>query len=305
MARVPLLSDADAWAALPEAEGETGWPLPAWALALAGTLPRTTAAMLEVEYVQRVRSPLHPKLRAQVRWVAARANRCSCGERYALDDLRRAGGEADLEPLRGDWKNLSEPHRLALEFADKLTRHAYRITDEEVAALRAHHGDANVVALVQCVAYANYQDRLVLSLGLGVEEGGPRRPAEVRFRKPYQGGKAVPPRRPPADAPAVSATTAEPLRLNFNAARAATEAQKERSPRIPVPSPEEVRRRLPPGAPERFLRINWSRVCVGYQPELALAWSNGLRTFEEEAKQDRVFEESLFWIVTQALQCHY
>src|SRR5437764_803103 len=143
-ARVPLLSDADAWAALPDSEGPKG-PLPAWARALAGVLPRTTAATLEADSVQRARSPLDPKL------------------------------------------------------------------------------------------------------------------------------PAAPPRRPPATDAAGRAEDASPI-LDFEAVRAALEAQKARAPRIPVPSPEEVRRRLPPGAPERFLRINWSRVCVGYQPELALAW---------------------------------
>ena len=44
---------------------------------------------------------------------------------------------------------------------------------------------------------------------------------------------------------------------------------------------------------------------MGYQPELALAWGNCLRTFADEAKQDRVFEESLFWVITRELECFY
>ena len=31
----------------------------------------------------------------------------------------------------------------------------------------------------------------------------------------------------------------------------------------------------------------------------------GTRSFGEEAKQDRVFEESLFWVVTRSLACFY
>src|SRR5262245_14948506 len=71
--RVPLLSDAEAWRRLPEATEGAGKPLPAWARALAGALPRTTAAVLELDYLQRARSPLGPALRAKMRWVAARA----------------------------------------------------------------------------------------------------------------------------------------------------------------------------------------------------------------------------------------
>src|SRR5262249_13303442 len=159
-ARVPLLSDAEAWAALPDAEGPRG-PLPAWARALAGVLPRTTAATLEADSVQRACSPLDPKLRAAVRWTAARAHRSPYGEAHALAALRRAGAsDAEAAALRGGGRELPEADRLALEFARRLTLEADRVTDEEVAVLRKHHGDANAVALVQCVAYANFQDRL-------------------------------------------------------------------------------------------------------------------------------------------------
>jgi hypothetical protein len=46
-ARVPLLSDEDAWKRLPAVVSGGGQRLPSWARAFAGSLPRTTAAMLE------------------------------------------------------------------------------------------------------------------------------------------------------------------------------------------------------------------------------------------------------------------
>jgi alkylhydroperoxidase family enzyme len=304
-----LLSDADTWSHLPETDGAKAGRLPSWARALAGALPRTTAATLEVDYAQRARSPLDPKLRAAVRWAAAHATGSAYGEAYALADLRRAGADdAEAAALQGDWARFPAAWRLALEFALKLTLHAYRVRDEEVAALREHHGDADTVALVQCVAYANFLDRLVLSLGLPVEDGGPLRSLAVRFRKPYQGA-ATPPRRPPAGRPGVTTargSDANSPRIDADALRAATAAQKERASRIRVPSVEEVRRRLPPTfAADWTLRINWSRVCFGYQPELALAWTNARATFEDEARLDPVFEESVFLVVTSALQCYY
>jgi hypothetical protein len=74
-----------------------------------------------------------------------------------------------------------------------------------------------------------------------------------------------------------------------------------------VPAWDDVKKRLPEGypAPEHPVRIRWSLVCMGYQPELAAGWSACTRAFAEEAKQDRVFEESLFWVVTRSLQCFY
>ena len=53
------------------------------------------------------------------------------------------------------------------------------------------------------------------------------------------------------------------------------------------------------------LKIRWSLVCVGHSPELAYAWLGTMRTFGEESKQDRVFEELLFWVVTRSLRCFY
>ena len=61
----------------------------------------------------------------------------------------------------------------------------------------------------------------------------------------------------------------------------------------------------PRARPKAPIRIKWSLVCVGYQPRLALAWSACMRSFGEEAKQDRVFEESLFWVVTRTIHCFY
>src|SRR5688572_13230112 len=90
-ARVPLLSSEEAWKRLPPAEHGAGQPLPAWARALAHALPRTTAGMLELDYVYRARNPLDPRLAGKMRWVAAAANRCAYTKAYAAADLRRAG----------------------------------------------------------------------------------------------------------------------------------------------------------------------------------------------------------------------
>jgi len=308
---VPLLADALAATgatAIVDLCSGGGGPLPAWARALAGALPRTTAAMLELDYLHRAKSPLDAKLRGRMRWTAAHANGCAYAEAYAAADLRRAGAsEADLRALAGDQADLPEATRAALAFARKLTTAAHTVTDEEVARLRELYGDKQVVAMVLLLAYANFQDRLLLTLGLPVEDGGPLEPLDVHF--PASATADVPPRRPPTGRP-----PSEPLRLadpdwaarDFGQLRQAMATQRARPPRIPVPSWDEVRANLPPGYPAgRPLRIRWSLVCLGYQPELASAWSACTRAFGQEARQDRVFEESLFWVVTRSLNCFY
>src|SRR5205085_2738122 len=116
--------------------------------------------MLELDYVQRAKSPLEPKLRAKMRWVAAQINGSAYGQAYALADLRRAGAsEEEVRLLQGDPTQWPATERDALVFARKLTKEAYKVLDEEVVALRQKYGDANVVAMVQLLAYANFQDR--------------------------------------------------------------------------------------------------------------------------------------------------
>src|SRR5262245_26987230 len=195
--RLPSLSDEETWKLLPATGKDAGKPLPAWAKVLARPLPATTAAMLRLDYLHRAASPLDPKLRGKMRWVAARTNGCAYGEAYALADLRRAGAtEAELKALAGDPSGWPEPERDALRFARRLTRSAYLVRDAEVAALVKRHGEKQVVAMVLLLAYANFQDRLLLTLGLEVEPDGPLPPLDVR---PSPEGKTpVPPRRVPS-----------------------------------------------------------------------------------------------------------
>lgn len=310
-AYVPLPSSDEAWRSLPKARTGSGQPLPAWARALARSLPRTTAAMLDLDRIHRTRSPLGPILRGKMRWVAARANRCAYAMAYAEADLRRAGlDEAGFRSLRGDLAGLPPAERQALAFARRMTENAAEVTDAEVAGLIAAYGEAKVVAMVLLLAHANFQDRLLLALGVSVEPGGPMPPPEIRFDP-----KADPPPVPPRARPEGRPIPTEPERIDdpiwlsmeFADLKGRLEGQKARAGRIRVPSWEEVLAAMPTDVPkpEKPVRIRWSLVTMGYQPELASAWSACTRAFGQEAKQDRVFEESLFWIVTRTIHCFY
>jgi len=165
------------------------------------------------------------------------------------------------------------------------------------------------VALVQLLAHANFQDRLLLALGMKREINGPLPPLAVRFRKPFTGFAAAPLRQLPKDAPRTSGKERIDdgawTKLDFDYLQKQVRGQQDRQPRIAVPPFDMVRQYLPTFPKDKELKIKWSLVCVGYQPELASGWSQCTRSFGTEAKQDRVFEESLFWVVTRSLQCFY
>jgi hypothetical protein len=322
---VEVLSDDQAWSRLPPLENGEHQPLPAWARMLADSLPRTTAAMLEIDALHRAHNPLGIRLAGKVRWTIAQANRCAYSAACAQEDLERAGFDSAGSDRAGDGPTRTSPagpapelpaesaegERLAIAFARRLTLVADTISDEEVARLVDVLGERKLVALVLLTAHANFQDRLLLALGAVADLGAPTPPLAGRFAKVGKdGGIAVPERIVPA-APATSAVPeriddADWGALDFTTLQGGLDAQRARSGRVRVPTWEEVAETIPAEQrPKHPVRISWTLVCRGYQPQLAAAWSACLRSFGEEAQQDRVFEESVFWVITRTIHCFY
>jgi alkylhydroperoxidase family enzyme len=314
-ARIPLLDTSQVWDKLPECEAARGGPLPNWARALAGPLPATTAAVLDLDGAYRLSAELDPKLRAKLRWVAARGTRCDYGQEYALADLRRAGAdESELLQLQGDWSALPPSERAALEFAHKMTVAAYSVTDEEVAILTRDYGERAVVAMVLQLAYSNFLDRLVLALGVSVEAEGPLPPQHYGFQGLAKADDIAAAERPELAAleddgslDLAAAFGPDWTSVPFEDLQQAMVDQQARAPRVSVPAWETVRELLPEGMypKDRPMKVKWSLVVLGHQPELGPAWLRCLRVFGAESKFDRVFAESIFWVVTRCLQCFY
>ena len=311
--RLPLLGDDAAWQRLPNVEAEIpDRRLPIWAQAFAGPLPRTTAAMLELDYIYRTSEALNPRLRATMRWVAARANQCAYSRKYAEADLLRTGMSSDeVARLESSLAKLSQNEQAAVQFAEKLTVAASSVTDEEVAKLIAAFGEQPVVAMVLQMAYANFQDRLLLALNVDVEPDGPLPPLAVRF-VPAATGESIAVER--LEQILNSQVASSPIKLGpewssvpLEQLLRGMEQQRVRSGRVSVPEWKDVHPRLPPGMypPDRPVRIKWSLVVLGHQPEMGSAWLRCLRTFSREANQDRVFEETLFWVITRTIDCYY
>lgn len=309
---VPLLSQEECWKRLPGTVSGGGQPLPNWVRSVAASLPRTAAAMLQLDLAHRTQSPLDPILRGKMRWVIAHANRCDYSEVYALSDLVRAGvKDADLKTLVGPAEQRPEADREPLEFARLLTVAAPTIPDELFAKLRQRFGDQQVAAMVLLAAYGNFQDRVVLGLNLPLEDGGPLPPVVVQF---VDGAVQIAPMFPeqaasvtiqPATGKAVVPEDADWGAVSYSQLQTRLDSQRRREPRLPIPAWDDVKTKIPAAMATRPTRIIWNLVCSGYVPELAVPWSIATRTMWAETKPDRVFEESLFWIQTRAIGCNY
>ncbi len=308
---ISIATDMETWNRLPSlASGEQG-PLPAWAKAVATQLPRTAAAMLVLDHAQRTSSPLDAKLRAKMRWVIAKANRCEYSQSYALADLRRDGGtDAVCDTLQGDSEYWPEEDREPLEFARLMTVAAPTISDAVFERLNTRYGERQVAAMVLLAAYGNFQDRIVLGLNLRLGDHEPMDALPVKFVEcALHVGPILPPERG-ADTYKTDDQLVVPrdktwMSVTFDELQRRLEQQRLRSPRLPIPTWESVAAKLPPAMASKPTRIHWSLVNYGYAPELAIPWTIATRTHWSEAPAERVLEESAFWVQTRAVECNY
>lgn len=297
-------SSAEAWKEmkinLPE--------LPVWARTFADTLPRTTEAMLALDELHRRQNPLGNRLAGLVRWKVAETLQSKYGVAYARYDLERTGLDAEeFAKLSDGTLELSPTQQQCLRLAKKLTLAGYSIQDEEIQELVKLIGPDDAVALVQTVAFANFQIRLCFAVDAQLEEGGPL-PAI----------SPLPSSAPPE--PGEHRKTMDELFLAETTGEYQAPATWRRSPDLQwapkmvqqtqrqsrIALPEQDRIDALDGEDQKSAnRITWSRVAYGYQPVMTRAWFRCLRAYQQEARPDEVFLNSVFWVVTRSNECFY
>jgi len=317
--RVPVLSNEEAWSRLPKATVGTGQQLPTWARMLVAEMPRTTAACLQLDYAHRGASPIPAKLRAAMRWVAGNANRCACSQAQALSDAKAAGvSDALLSALTdGTWSGWNEADQQALKFARDMTVDSDSVSDEQFSALVRHFDERRTACMVLLMAYANFQDRLLLSLGVPLESEGSLSPLDARFPAETFVFRTTP---PPANAilplqkdvlvaagPISLAADNEWNKQNYDFLQERLKGQTEKPTRLKILPWDQIAPNLPKGLMKGPSEIVWYQIVFGYAPELAVPFELVMRTagFEASGKWDRIFGSGLFWVTTKSVACPY
>jgi alkylhydroperoxidase family enzyme len=302
--RFPAVDNEDALKRLPREKEE----LPAWALAMIDSMPRTTAAMLDLDYLQRAKSPVGEALSAKIRWTVGDALDCRYAKKTAVGDLRRIGVGADeISVLSANPKDYPESERAVLAFARKLTKAGHTVTDAEVAEIVKQFSIEKTVAIVHTVAFANFQDRINLALGIDLEPAGPLPPLDLHFNKKELAKIEAPDRLEwskvqAEDGPGLGI---KPDWHGYDEVDKCLTGQKARKTRIPLPDADYLNK-LPQDVREASeSKILWNRVTYPYAPDLTRAWFNCASSWRHEAKPDRVFTCSMFWIVTRSNECFY
>ncbi len=327
----------ETWLSLPPADDGSGTPLPTWARMLARSLPHTTAALLELEYLYRMEpltldASIAPTIKTTsdcshlsgvARYAVASYHQSAYGRGVAIADLKRVKAHALIDLMEANPKDLPPLEYEVFVFAKQLAELGQSLTDEQYRSLQLKLGDEAMVGFVLRIAHGCFQDRLLWALGIADVADANSDPIYIHFVDSSANGANTPEaaredaaellasiesdKQIDAPTPEVESATNSKTdnRLSFKTLQQLLENQRERDPRISVPEWDAIAPKLPTGLYRRPLRIRWSRVVVGYQPKLGPAWIKCLRVFEQEAHQDRVFEESVFWVVTRGLKCFY
>ncbi len=199
-----------------------------------------------------------------------RAGRPGAGQGRRRRDRRRCG-----DPAR--WP---EADREPLEFALPDDDRGACGPDELFARLRQQFGDKQVAAMVLLAASAISRTGSCSGWHLSLEAGGPchrSRSSSPRVRtsrrrscRPDQGTRLL------GSGTTVVERDPEWSKLTYDELQTRLERQRARTPRLPIPTCDEVKTNLPPAiAAARPTRIVWNLVCSGYVPELAIPGASG------------------------------
>lgn len=304
----PQQSADEFWQKAPQYRG----PIPRWAQVFSVSLPQTTHAMLRLDEFHRRRNPLGNRLAALLRWQVAVSLQNDYARAYAEFDLRQSGwDDAKIADLNQQRSELSPQQKLCLQLAHKLSVAAYQVSDAQLESLRSELGNADTVALVQTIAFANFQIRLFAALDVNLDAAEPLAAFAVPAVGPaaeHEWGEL--PDRKPMDDLYLTATQQvyDPPAAFENSATAnfqlQLQQQQQRTSRIAMPGPDQIAR-LDAADQQSANRIAWSRVAYGYQPEMTRQWFACLRAYQQEAKPDSLFLNSVFWVVTRSNECFY
>ncbi len=321
----PVISNDASWKLLPATQGERGEALPTWARMTVTDLPKTTAAFLELDRAQRTKGAVSPDLRAAIRFVAAKENGC----RYTMDSSRFDSREAKVDSAK--WASLEDEsysgwtsqEKLALEFSRLMAVNSDSIGDDTFATLVEHFGAESAACMVLHSAYANFQDRFLLSLNAPLETNGPLPPFRTAFQPTELVSKTTAPPKPSeANSNQTAAKQDSPINpsvvkrtaksneitwLPFDQLQTRLEQQRKRKTRLPIPDWAEIAPKLPAGLMDKPSDIVWYRIAFGYAADLAVPFEIYMRTAGSEVKMnwDRIFGNCVFWMVTDAMKCPY
>ena len=118
-------------------------------------------------------------------WIVSRTNNCQYCLGHQESKLLGAGRKEDqIAALDGDWHEFKPAEQAAFGFARKLTYEPHRIADADIAKLRPHFTDLQILEMVLSVSGNNAINRWKEGAGIPQSENG----GGFGNRRPTDGG---------------------------------------------------------------------------------------------------------------------
>lgn len=119
--------------------------------------------------IERRSSPLSPALRALVTVRVSQINWCAfCVDLNSATLLKR-GASPEKVAVLDNWRDsnlFDEAERVALDYADVVTRSDQQVDDALITRLRQHFDDAAIVELTGLIAFQNLSSKFNSALGV-------------------------------------------------------------------------------------------------------------------------------------------
>lgn len=310
-----------AWSYFPTAQQIGKQELPVWADALAPRMPEATIGLLNLDTAHRTVGPVPKNLRAAMRWSAAKANGASYFMRQSEFDAKAAGETQQrwANLVDGDQSQWSKAERAALDCAQAMTVDSDAYPDSKFDELVKQFSPEIAASMVLHMAFANFQDRLSICLGVANSDKAVLPPLDVAFDMPglLEASRNHPPGSPPApktdaivDKSVQADKAAAPhdlVWLNYDGLQKRLTDQRNRNSRLPSPPWSQIEKKLPAGLFEKPSDITWYQLSLGYAPELTVPFQYYMEIAGTEVSKDwdRLFGGSLFWMVTNSIHCPY
>ncbi len=119
--------------------------------------------------IDRASSPIDPPLRSLVTVRVSQINGCSfCVDLNSATLLRRGASSDKVEALSNwpDSKLFDDRERIALLYAEAVTRSERQVDDELFARLRRHFSDDAIIELTGLIAFQNMSSKFNAALGV-------------------------------------------------------------------------------------------------------------------------------------------
>lgn len=260
-------------------------------------------------------------------WIVSRTNNCQYCLGHQESKLLSAGlKEDDIAALDGDWSQFDPARRAAFAFARKLTYEPYNLNDADIAGLRKHYKDLQILEMILSVSGNNAINRWKEGAGVPQSKDG------GNFGRRLPNGE----RPPAAERPAASQTYLTPTSEKFQSlvtkvapvvhdpktgeptkqtvcerpaleSRAEVEkalaAARTRAPRLPLLDDAKARAVVSEAYPEGPLP-QWVRLVANF-PREGLSRVNSVRAVEEKGDLTPLLKAQVSWIIARQDRAWY